>query len=108
MIGQMRHRIVIESPVYTPDDQGGNVLTWAEYSVVWAAVKPMGSSEFALAERPENRTNFEITIRNLPGLDTTMRVIHGGQILHLKGDPIRFDQDRKTFMKFKTMTGVKS
>lgn len=96
MIKDMRHRIIIESPVFEPDGTGGQTVTWVEFQVVWAKVTTK-ARERVIADRVVMAVTTEITIRDLPGLDSTMRVLFRGNYLQIKS-VVRFDNERRFYM----------
>jgi SPP1 family predicted phage head-tail adaptor len=38
--GDLKDRLTLKSPTYTPDGQGGNTVTYSDYGVVWCMAKP--------------------------------------------------------------------
>ena len=38
--GDLKDRLTLKSPTYTPDGQGGNTITYSDYGVVWCMAKP--------------------------------------------------------------------
>lgn len=78
-IGDLRHRIRIEKPVGTENENGVIVKGWQEVCGAWAAVKDVSGREFfqAAAQQMENVTTF--TIRWRDGINTSMRVVFAAE-----------------------------
>jgi SPP1 family predicted phage head-tail adaptor len=106
-VGDLRHRIVIESVTEISDGQGGQDRTWATHATVWASVVPKSGDEYRFAERLEARTTDEIIIRDLPTLNEKMRIQFKGRILQIKSVD-RFENNKKFFMKLKCTDKVGS
>lgn len=75
--GKLRHRIVIQRPVYTQDgDTGDMVASWVEVATVWAAIEPASAREFVAAQAEQSKIMARITIRYRDDIDATMRLLH--------------------------------
>lgn len=72
--GRLRHRVTMQDRVDTPDGNGGNVITWADNRVVWAAIEPKRGKEFYDSQTVNADIEGTITIRYFNGFDPTMRV----------------------------------
>lgn len=62
-IPKRNHRLVLESPVRTPDGGGGFALSWAEAGALWGEIEVRGAVEPALGDRPAARVTHRITLR---------------------------------------------
>jgi len=62
-IGELRHRIMIQSVVRAEDGGGGATETWTTVAEVWAAVLPGGGSEGVAGDRLEGRVTHRIVMR---------------------------------------------
>ena len=76
-IGSLDKRIVLQSPVNTPDGMGGVTLTWVDEKKVWAAVWPVSAVEVIRAEAPTMTITHRIRIRYYSGLDPSWRIQFG-------------------------------
>lgn len=106
-IADMRHRIVIEQPVEVSDGQGGQDVSWTTFATVWASVQPKKGFEILAGQRIENRMYEEIVIRDLPGIDATMRIQFDNRVLMIQ-DIDRFENSRRFFMSIRTIDKVGS
>lgn len=83
MIGHMRNRVGLYTPVETPDDFGGTVTTWTFQKALWAGIRPK-----ALTERLENgklsvTQTYLVAIRYLPLFPERARLMWKGRILRV-------------------------
>ena len=81
--GELTERVVIQQPTDTQNEVGEATLTYSTFATVWAKVRSMSGRE---AERYGQVVGFAghmVTIRALPGLNTTMRVIYRSRTLEI-------------------------
>jgi SPP1 family predicted phage head-tail adaptor len=105
-IGQLRHRIVIESASETTDSQGGQATTWSTYATVWALLEPRGSMEARFSEQIQLRRTHICWIRYRSDLTFTsaMRILFDSRYFQIKG--IRQPDERKFFLLLDLEEGV--
>ncbi len=60
-------RLVLETPVRTPDGGGGHILAWTETGALWGEVLPRSARETTVGHRPTARVTHRVTIRREPG-----------------------------------------
>lgn len=81
--GELTERITIEQPAKGQNDVGETTLTWSTFATVWANVQSLSGRE---AERYGEIVGFsghKVTIRALPGISTSMRVIYRNRTLEV-------------------------
>lgn len=81
--GELTERITIETPAKAQNDVGEATLTWTTFATVWAKVQSLSGRE---AERYAEVVGFsghKVTIRALPGLTSSMRVIYRNRTLEI-------------------------
>ena len=83
MIGQLRHRIALESPVETEDAGGGRAIAWETAATVWARIESSAGRDLARAGEIEPQTLYRLTIRALAGVSAAMRVRWGDKLIEL-------------------------
>lgn len=88
-VSRANNRVIIQSPVSTPDDAGGRVDTWSDALTVWAVIEPMAGREMFLSSQLQSRVDARVTIRFQSSLaDTTLaaknRVKFGTRIYNIK------------------------
>jgi SPP1 family predicted phage head-tail adaptor len=81
--GELTERITIETPANAQNAVGEATLTWSTYATMWAKVQSLSGRE---AERYAEVVGFsghKVTIRALPGVSTSMRVIYRNRTLEI-------------------------
>lgn len=84
LAGEMRHRLLIEEPIETPDSEGGMSRSFAPLTMIWAKIDPLrgrGDVEF---DALQARITHRITIRSGVDLSLRHRLSEGGRyfIIH--------------------------
>lgn len=82
-IADLRHRVLVEEPVRTPDGGGGAIQTWSPIAEVWAAIRPLNGSERVVADTIAGRITHEIWIRWREGVGPHLRLRYGSRIFDL-------------------------
>jgi SPP1 family predicted phage head-tail adaptor len=89
--GRLRHRVLIQTRISTPDEYGdGTVTSWTDLATVWAEVSDYGGRELVASGAPMAETTTRITFRFLAGVDESSRIVHDGRaydIQRLERDP---------------------
>lgn len=80
--GRLRHRVRIESPVYTQNTTTGErVTTWATFADnVPAEIAPLSAREFIAAQATQSEIVARIVIRHRDGLTADMRIVHSRNV----------------------------
>lgn len=73
--GLLRHRIRIDERVETQQTDGGTTTTWREYSETRARFEVLTGREFLASDEIRGETSHRITMRYLPGLRKSMRIV---------------------------------
>ena len=96
-IGQLRHRLTIESPGDTPDDEGGVTRVYTASGALWAQIRTLGSVARRAAERDEAVVTHHILFRSTPALTCDMRLRLGARLFRI----LALDNldERQTFMR---------
>ena len=77
--GWLRHRVVIEAPVATPDGAGGEGLTWSTHATTWALIEPVRAGEQLVAGGLASVLTHRITLRHRTDITGGMRVLYRGK-----------------------------
>lgn len=77
--GDLRWRVVVEAPLGAPDDQGGEVRTYASVAIVWAAIVPFSSSTDVEADAEGTTLRSRIIVRAPLDLSLRHRLRQGGR-----------------------------
>ena len=59
----MRHRLVLQEAVASPDG-GGNIVTWTDVAEIWAAIAPVSGGEGVEADGLQGRITHVIDVRH--------------------------------------------
>ena len=82
---RLRQRITIEEPTLTPGDGGSFSVAWDMLAECWAEVMPIsGAGEVVESEQLQTAERFRITLRYRADVTTSMRVVYGARILHIR------------------------
>ena len=60
-------------------------MTWQTQATVWAAVEPLSVREFLQSQSMQSEITTRITIRRIPNVDATWRVLHGSTAYNIHG-----------------------
>ncbi|MFA5991823.1 MAG: phage head closure protein [Candidatus Doudnabacteria bacterium] len=82
-IGQLRQRIIIETPTTSQDTAGGVTQTWSTFLTVWASVEPLNGHKLFQAKQANADVTGIIKIRYQSGIEPNMRVKYGSRILSI-------------------------
>lgn len=80
-IADLRHRVVLEAPIDTPDGVGGFSRSYMTLAQLWAKIETRGARADFIAEREEQQTSFRVIIRWRDDVEQTMRFDHRGRKL---------------------------
>lgn len=89
MIGDLRHRITIQSVTNTQDLESGEIhQTWATFAERWASVVPAETlsqrHEYWEAAQEQVKLTHVVTIRYTAGVTAAMRVLFGSRVLDIQ------------------------
>ena len=76
--GELDKRITLRRESLTPDGQGGNHLTVADYDTVWAHVRPLSGREREQFDRVNAEASYLFVIRNRQDIRENDRVLWEG------------------------------
>jgi len=95
-IGELRHRIVLQTLSNATDAQGGAVTTWSDTVTIWGKVEPAKSYERFFANRLEYQRSHVCYIRHREDVTTSMRISFDSRLFQIKG--VRRPDERKFFL----------
>lgn len=76
--GSLADRIVIEQAAETRNSVGEVTLSWSTFATVWADVSALSGREAERYGQIVGFTGHKVTIRQLPGVKVSMRIIYAG------------------------------
>lgn len=79
VIGELRKRIELQSPVDTIDSYGQATRSWSTYATVYAAIVPSSGQENTIAEAMQVQQTHTITIRYRSDVAATHRALFSGR-----------------------------
>ena len=83
-VGELRHRVSIQTQVETSDGMGGSVISWSDvYNDVPAAIWPLSANERLDSMKLELQTTHKIRIRYLSGLTADNRIVFGSRTFNI-------------------------
>lgn len=82
-IGELRHRIVLESVTRVSDGGGGAVVTWLPVAELWASITPTTGTEAVVADQLAGRVSHEIVVRHRSDILPAMRFRQGTRIFEI-------------------------
>lgn len=86
--GKLRHRIKIERPVITQDqNSGAPITTWTELATVWAGISHLSGRDLIAAQAEDSKVMGRIMIRYRDDVTDKMRLVHEakGDIYNIEG-----------------------
>lgn len=98
-IGELRERVTFQRRTEAVDSAGSVSLTWATAATVWARMEPVSASRPMVAERPEPRARWRLTIRYRSDLTSVDRVTWRSRTFDLDG-PARNADERRRYLVF--------
>ena len=82
-IGDLKKRILLQSPVRTPDGVSGFTLTWKDEDIIWAALWPLSANETVQAMQTGMIVSGRIRIRYKADLKASWRIKYGNRYLNI-------------------------
>jgi SPP1 family predicted phage head-tail adaptor len=81
--GELKHRMVLEAPVETPDGAGGVTRAYADSATLWAKVAPVAARGNVEADDPGATITHRIVIRSGPEVSTRHRLREGARVFRI-------------------------
>lgn len=92
--GRLRHRLLFQSPVYTQDqDTGDMVKTWEDYNTFWGAIEPLSARDLIAAQQESSRVSARIVVRYNPNVKDNMRIYHAAKDQFYNIEGILYDKE---------------
>lgn len=83
--GKLRHNVIWQNKVSTPDGGGGFTYTTSDFANTRAFIKPVSTNERFFAQRIESDITHKIYIRYRTDLSPAMRIRYGDRYFQVKG-----------------------
>ncbi len=85
IIGELRHRLALQSATDSTDSYGQPTRSWATYATVWGKVLPVTAGESQLANQQQADITHRITIRHRADVTAEHRILFGSRTLNIRG-----------------------
>lgn len=85
--GKLRHRLLLEEPIATQDDTGGEVINWSVFGTVSSDIEPLRGREQLIANQSLAPFDTRIRIRWSPAVERVTakwRGTHRGTIYNFE------------------------
>ena len=82
-IGQLRQRLVLESPVRIPDGGGGAIESWLTVAEIWASLTPATGAESVPAEAIAGHVSHVVVMRHRSDVVPAMRLRSGTRLFEI-------------------------
>lgn len=82
--GKLIHSIIIERSIKTPNDSGGQNITWSTHKSIRAFIKPKSGTERVRGMQLESPLSHSIFIRYTDSILTTDRVKFKGRYMQIR------------------------
>lgn len=84
-IGQMRHKITLQSLNKSVTDGGGNYVDdWVNVADIWAKVSPINGQQMTVAAQHNQQLTHTVTIRYRANITPGMRFLYKGRALRIQ------------------------
>jgi SPP1 family predicted phage head-tail adaptor len=74
LASKIRHRLVLQKPVYSRDELGSTMVSWQNVVSLWASIDPIRGGERFENQKVETRQNFKISTRYRADIVPNMRL----------------------------------
>jgi SPP1 family predicted phage head-tail adaptor len=84
--GELRHRVVLQSPISVRDDAGQTQNSdWNEEATLWAKVEPFSGREYQDDAQVVGENQLRVTLRwpLNAAVNSGWRVVFGSRVLHI-------------------------
>ena len=75
-IGELRHRVTIQSKSVTRNSFGDEVIAWVDLATLWAKVETLTGREFIEQAKAGAEVTHKITLRSRDDVAPTMQVVY--------------------------------
>ena len=82
-IGQLTHKMTVETPVQTPDGGGGFTVAWEAVDEVYAAVTDLGGQEMLQDAQIAVSQPCRIVIHYRSDMDSKMRLVEDTAVYNI-------------------------
>lgn len=94
MCSRLRHRLILQQEVLTPDDGGGFSRSWEDVAQLWAEIQPIAGGgsrldvssgrEIVAGEQVVGILSHRIMLRWRSGVTSAMRLVFEGRVFNIR------------------------
>lgn len=92
---KLRHRLVLQKPVYARDEIGGTFVTWQNAASLWASIDPLRGDEKFNNQKLESRRFFKVFTRYRADIAPDLRFRKGTRTLLIRS-VLNVDEENQT------------
>jgi SPP1 family predicted phage head-tail adaptor len=81
--GRLRHRVVLEEAVATPDGAGGESLAWQAAATLWGSIRPVKDGERTAAGHLAGVVTHRVAMRRRDDVTGAKRLTHRGRAFRI-------------------------
>lgn len=104
MIGELRHRVLLQRRSEVADAGGGISSGWTDIAELWAEILPLAGSERVLAMRVQPVQNFLIRLRYREDITPADRLLSGLRVLNIRS--VKNVNERNQWLECRCEEGV--
>lgn len=108
-IGELRHRVSLQSPGGSRDALGERTTSWTTVATRWAKVEPFTARELFAAGQAQSEVSQRVWVRHdaaIAALDASWRVLFGSRVLVIDG--VRNHEERDRWLELLCSEGLRS
>ena len=90
--GELRHKIELQRYSETQDNFGEPIKGYIHFAFAYAQVRPLTGRESYQEEMVSTQQTHKIKMRYIQGVESTMRIVFGGRIFEIIGNPINYHE----------------
>ncbi len=88
LASRLKHLVMLQQPVLTPDGAGGFTTDWEDVATLWAEIAEVAGAPYFGKEYPADRalksqTRYKITLRYRTAIRAEMRFVVAERILRI-------------------------
>lgn len=81
---RLRHRLMLQEEVMTPDEGGGYIRSWDDVANIWAEIVPLNGRERLFAGKLQAEVTHRVTIRYTNNISTSNRLIFESRVFNIR------------------------
>ena len=83
-IGEMKHRVIVQTPSRNDDGYGGGEIVWTDAFEAWVSIEPVSGREYYEAMAIQNQITHRIKTRYRSDITPDMRILYGERVYEIE------------------------